>query len=149
MSKGEKGFTIVELMVIVVVVASFSGLFFRGMMGFVEYQRLRSEVREVYSLFLAARQRAIFSQEDHGLRFDPADQQVILYGEQQGELEVLCLEDKRIELCSSNIIFGGQQRVIFKPVGTAGSGRLILESGQRSFQIVVFGVTGRVRYERV
>ena len=147
--KEEKGFTIVELMVIVVIIASFSGLFLFVLTGFVDYFRLRSEVREVYSLFLSARQRAIFHQEDHVIRFDVFKQQIILYSQQQGELEVHCLGDKSIELKQSNIIFGGNGEVNFKPVGTSGSGRVIFETKDHAFQIVVYGVTGRVRYESV
>lgn len=145
--KKTRGFTMVEILVVLTVFSVFSFCFFGGIVDIVAYYRLKTEIQKIYAIFFRARQEAIFRQENCFVKFNIKKQKLI-FATKKKVLAVHSLAEG-VKLKKENLKFGGSKEVVFKPLGTAKSGRLTLENKQgQKYALIVYGVTGRIRYQR-
>ena len=144
----QKGFTILELLVVISIFSLLVSLTaLHTGRSVVTFFRLHLASRQLYFDFLAARQQAIRGQDEYGIRFDLAEGSYTFFSGKKGDLKKNYLSNN---LAFKEISFtGNRPEASFKPTGTARGGSVVIASNTgNSYRIVVYGVTGRIRYER-
>jgi type II secretion system protein H len=154
-----KGFTLLELLVIIAIVGTLATVSFLSLGGSIAGYRFKSAVREVYSDMQMARLGAIKGGTDWALCFS-ADGTFSSYTirDDSGTDRTLCTADdpkpyrKSVDSASihSEVTyvenFSGS-KLFFTPQGTSISGNVTLSSDSRSQQVTVNGMTGNIRIQ--
>ena len=145
---GNRGFTLLEVIIIVSVIIILFSISINSLNGWKNYFGIKSAVNKLYFNFLEVRQLALITHEDCGIYFDDKKNQYFLFKE-SGEIYKRVPLPDNIYFNEGDITFGGDRRVIFKPIGTAEGGHIIISTSGHQYSIIVYGHTGRIRYERV
>ena len=145
MFKHNKAFTIIELMVVIVILGTVSYLPLNNINSLTEHILLRSEVKKLVSYLLQTRHWAVNNHQISGIRFNKSNQKYEIFTDTISKKNYQLPPE--ITLKEVNLSFGNQA-VEFQPTGTCLGGNIILSNQQgQSYQITIYGTTGRVRWE--
>jgi general secretion pathway protein H len=141
---GARGFTLLELIVTLLVVAIAVGLVAPTIGRSTEALRVRAEVAGFSATFRHAREQAITTRQPFTVAINPTARLLTVT---TGEDEV-----RWTRALSSNVgIEAHTQRALtvrFEPQGTSSGGEFRLSSGKIGYRVSVDQVTGRVRSQR-
>ncbi len=135
----EGGYTLVEIVVVLVILALAMGVVVPAVGRSVEGIRLRAEVAGVASFLRSAREQAITQRKPYAVRVDP----------QTGLLVLTTGTDavKASRSLRAAVRLEGTQAISFLPQGLSSGGRLRV--GSPGYLITVDPLTGRVTAQRV
>jgi type II secretion system protein H len=142
------GFTLVELLVVLGIMALVIGISVPGLTGYTRHVRLKTATRQIAGLVSLARSSAISAHEDHAVVLDPEAGEIRVETVSSGE----ALE-QRVRLPKSvtaQLEIGGEpsaeSRFVFRSSGalTGRSISIVLADEQRRQTITVVGATGAV-----
>lgn len=144
----EVGFVLVELLVVISIIGLLATGTMFGAQRLLSKSKLETGTQEILSDFRKAQQLAISKQVNYGIRFDAESNEYTIFNNEQGDIKTKQLS-KGIRYDEDGIVFGGDQKVTFIPMGTADSGHLTLitDIGEK-YKIVVSGI-GRIRLEKL
>jgi general secretion pathway protein H len=139
-----RGFTLLELIVTLVVIAVAAGLVAPAIGRSTESLRVRAEVAGFSATFRHAREQAITMRQAFTVQVNLANRLLTVT---TGEDEVRWTRalSKRVELRADT---PGSLAVRFEPQGTSSGGEFHLMSGKIVYRVTVDAVTGRVRNQR-
>ena len=139
-----RGFTLLELIVTLVVIAVAAGLVAPAIGRSTESLRVRAEVAGFSATFRHAREQAITTRQAFTVQVGLANRMLTVT---TGEDEVRWTRalSKRVELRADT---PGSLAVRFEPQGTSSGGDFHLISGKIAYRVTVDAVTGRVRNQR-
>ncbi|SJZ86236.1 type II secretion system protein [Selenihalanaerobacter shriftii] len=142
----EEGFTLLEIMVVLSLVGILSSLIIVRSGNLVSRYRLEATINEMTSDFRRVQQRAISEQVTYGIRFNPTNETYTLFNEDDGDIETKDLDDS---LEYDDVVFGGDQEVTFKPIGTADNGHITVANDNNDGYTIWVSILGRIRLEKV
>ncbi len=146
----ERGFTLVEMLVVLAIIAMFLGISTPFVAGFGKGLRLRASAREISSVLRIARSNAVTFRRDFSVVFDTEKNEYWI------EDSTGSLFDKAFRLPRSvrlsrkddtDPVTFQNDRITFKPTGSIeGSGGTITITDNRGFskEIIVVGPTGKI-----
>jgi prepilin-type N-terminal cleavage/methylation domain-containing protein len=139
-----RGFTLLELIITLVVVAVAAGLVAPAIGRSTETLRVRAEVAGFSATFRHAREQAITTREAFTVLVNPTNRLLTVT---TGEDEVRWTRalSKRVEIRADT---PGSLAVRFEPQGTSSGGEFHLISGKIAYRVTVDAVSGRVRNQR-
>lgn len=139
-----RGFTLLELIVTLVVVAVAVGLVAPAIGRSTEALRARAEVAGFSATFRHAREQAITTRQAFTVSVDPPARLLTVT---TGEDEVRWTRalSKRVDIRADT---PSSLAVRFEPQGTSSGGEFHVSSGKISYRVTVDPVTGRVRNQR-
>jgi type II secretion system protein H len=155
------GFTLIELMIVLVLIGIFSGLMLAEMRGTYEDALLRSSARKIISAVNLAASKAVTVNRNHAVWLNPAENRLKIQLENQSEpIEEMSL-DSRITVIPREPSQpleedetpedavppkGDLQKITFHPDGTADSREIVLRD-RMGIELVlrINPVTGRIR----
>jgi general secretion pathway protein H len=140
---GARGFTLLELIVVMLVLAVVAGLAMPTVGRSVDAVRARAEVAGVSALFRHAREQAIALRRVHAVVVDPERREVrVVAGD----------ETRRTRALPAGVLVEtsppSTHTVRFEPHGGSTGGEVRLVTGSAAYRITVEPVTGRVRSRR-
>jgi general secretion pathway protein H len=142
------GFTLVELLVVLVILAALSGLLLIRFDGVLEGMELRGASRDVASALRYARGRAIATQQETGVAIDVESRQYRVLGTDDTRVHgfnpriaVDMITDRSAFLSDT------EAAIRFFPDGSSTGGGITLSSGTNGYHIDVQWLTGRVRVD--
>jgi general secretion pathway protein H len=141
------GFSLIEITVAVVVLASLTGLAMAHLAPTTDRMRLRAEAREIAAIVAAQRTRAVVGQVPMAMTID-ADRNTITYGSPALVRQL----PATLAIAPARTTEGGGQargRIVFFPEGGSSGGAFVLSSRSHSIVITVDWLTGRIALERV
>jgi type II secretion system protein H len=162
-ANSNRGFTLVELMVVLALIAIFSGLMFAEMRGSYEDSLLRFTARKIMGAANLANSKAVSSNRAHALVLDPAEGRlaILVEGErrpvEEGKLDTrIQLEVREVSAPSEDDPEEPREardekkreldRIQFLPDGTADARDILLRDRQGvELALRINPVTGRVR----
>ena len=140
----DRGFTLIELIVTLIVVALAVGLVIPAIGRSTESVRARSEVARFSAMFRHAREQAIATQRGHAVVIDLGTRRTLLVAAPDEIRQTRALPpDLQVEANPPNAL-----AVRFDPTGVTSGGDFRLTTGQTRFRVMVDPLTGRVRSER-
>jgi prepilin-type N-terminal cleavage/methylation domain-containing protein len=141
---GERGFTLLELIVTLFILALAVGLSAPALGRNVQALRARAEVAGFSAVLRHAREQAITSQRTHSVVIDPAEHRVtIVTGEQDVRATKALPAHLTVEASPPPAL-----TVRFEPQGVSTGGTFHLTSGDVRYRVTVDSLTGRVRTAR-
>lgn len=141
-----RGFSLVELVVVMVLIAALAALGLAAIGSGLPGQKLRGAAREIAAELRFTRAQAIATGREQVFSIDVGEKRWRGPGERSGELpEGIALEvtGAREELESPQVV-----AIRFFPEGAATGGRLVLRSGEAAWRVDVAWLTGEVRLRR-
>ena len=150
-----RGFALLELLVIVVILGMVSALVFPSMSRTMTGVRLKTSSRDVLNLFRIARETAIRGQEAHKIRVDFVNRTISLtdyFGEPRSQyqlLEDIALDAIRLE--GAEVARQEIVDLVFYPEGYATGAELVLKIRETDNKIVlrIDAVTGTALITKV
>jgi general secretion pathway protein H len=140
--RAQGGFTLFELLLVLVIMASGYALVVRFTSGGVSGAELKSATRAVAAGLRDARGTAIAKQQNTALTLDLGRRTMGVSGQRERKLP------ERLELklytAQSEIVDEQHGAIRFYPDGSSTGGRVTLASGERKFLVDVDWLTGRV-----
>lgn len=141
-----RGFTLVELLLVLVILAAMSALLLVRFDGVLEGIELRGASRDVASALRHARGRAIATQQETGVAIDVESRQYRVLGTDDARVYGF---NQRIvvDLVADRTAFlsDTEAAIRFFPDGSSTGGGITLSSGASGYHIAVQWLTGRVR----
>jgi general secretion pathway protein H len=138
-----RGFTLLELLVVLVIAASGYALVVRFTSGGVSGAELKSAARAVAAGLRDARGTAIARQQSTALVLDLEGRSMEV-GEGLRTRQLPARLDMKLYTAQSEIVDGKRGAIRFYPDGSSTGGRVTLASGERRFLVDVDWLTGRV-----
>jgi general secretion pathway protein H len=138
-----RGFTLLELLVVLVIAASGYALVVRFTSGGVSGAELKSAARAVAAGLRDARGIAIARQQSTALVLDLEGRSMEV-GEGLRARQLPARLDMKLYTAQSEIVDGKRGAIRFYPDGSSTGGRVTLASGERRFLVDVDWLTGRV-----
>jgi prepilin-type N-terminal cleavage/methylation domain-containing protein len=139
-----KGFTLLELIVTLLVVAVAVGLVAPAIGRSTEAVRARAEVAGFAATLRRAREQAITKRQQHTVVVDPVSRlQTVMTGEDEVQWTHALSARLTIEAATPDGL-----TVRFEPQGTSSGGEFRVTSGAVTYRVTVDAVTGRVRNHR-
>lgn len=138
-----RGFTLLELLVVLVIAASGYALVVRFTSGGVSGAELKSAARAVAAGLRDARGTAIARQQSTALVLD-LERRSMEVGEGLRARQLPARLDMKLYTAQSEIVDGKRGAIRFYPDGSSTGGRVTLASGERQFLVDVDWLTGRV-----
>jgi len=150
----QRGVTLVELIVVMVIIAIGAVLIAPNIGGFLPNYRLRSGAREIVSTMRLAQMKAISTNQGHGVAFGANSFQVF-YRDTGGVLQadgVSVSLPKGVELIDNTfplVTVGGSNKPFaeFNPNSTSSAGAVNVKGKKGSKRITVASATGRIKIE--
>jgi len=139
--RGERGFTLLELLVTLLLAVLITGLVAPEFRKSIAGMRLRQESREVAAFLRQARGRAITRASIVELVIDP-EQHTITATPDEPQYRTDELVD--MQLPDRDLPFGSRLRIVFYPDGSSSGGAFLLAAGGKSYAITVDWMTGRI-----
>lgn len=133
--RGQDGFTLIEIAVVLVIIALAYGLVTPALSGFVAGTRLESAARDIALALREARSTAIVTGRELQFQIEPATPGW-RFGDRHGSFD----RDVTVTLETS----AGDPAITFYPGGHSTGGRIGLESDGRGRIIEIHWLTGRV-----
>jgi len=153
------GFTMLEMMIIVVIIGIMAGLAVPSFMSWIPKMKLKNDARQNLNLLRQARSKSVSDNSQYGIYFDIANKQIHFF-EDNNNPELTCYEPGSDSLVippvnlESNVSFGeclfNGDAVVFYPNGSAStSGSITVQdtTSDNFFTISVLASTGRVKME--
>ncbi|WP_435103498.1 GspH/FimT family pseudopilin [Arhodomonas sp. AD133] len=139
-----RGFTLLELMVVIAILAVAAVLVGPRFAGAIESVRLQAATRDVASALRAARTEALRERRDAAVLID-VDRG--LYQLSSASESRALPEGTKVGLVAggADISSDSQGRIVFFPDGSSSGGRISLANNGRQFRVDVNWLTGRVR----
>ena len=155
LKKSQSGFTIIELMIVVVMIGIFVGLAVADLSGHSDRLKLKSQARDILSYLRLARSLAVSNRTPHGVFFDENDRKFILFQDKVDLSDntydvgdsLIYSEDLKTVVGYGTCSFPNNA-VVFQADGSASSsGSIGLSSLTTDWSLVVdvLASTGRVR----
>ncbi|MEO8162119.1 MAG: GspH/FimT family protein [Arenimonas sp.] len=144
--KGERGFTLIELIVVLVLVAAVVAIGASAMSRQLPGQRLRESARELAAQLRYTRAQAIASGESKLFTLDARSREWQAGGKRHGRLArdiAILATGARNEQQREGLV-----AVRFFPEGAATGGRFVLSHGDAAWQVDVQWLTGEVTLQR-
>lgn len=138
-----RGFTLLELLVVLVIAGAGYALLVRFNAGGVSGAQLKSAARAVAAGLRDARGTAIARQESTALVLDLENRSMEVGGGARAR-ELPRRLDLKLYTAQSEIVDGKRGAIRFYPDGSSTGGRVTLASGERRFLVDVDWLTGRV-----
>lgn len=142
-SKGARGFTLIELVVTLFVLAIAAGLVGPAIGRSLETVRARAEVSRFSAMLRHAREQAITTRQAHAFVVDPAGHRLVIVASGEVRETRTLPEHVRIEAASTSAL-----SVRFEPHGVSTGGAFRVRSGPVAYRVTVDAFTGRVRIRR-
>ncbi len=149
----EAGFTLMELMMTVVVLAVLTGIAIPSFMTLMPGMRLNGAARQVMGDLMAARMKAVKENNEYKVFFTGSDQYTILddddndgYAESGEATTIKNIQDEYYDVTIDKT---GYNDPVFQPRGTASIIILTLTNSQGAQKKVKVHLTGRVKIEDV
>jgi len=139
----QRGFTLLELLLVLVIVAAGYALLVRGVPGGASGSELKSAARTVAAGLREARGTAIASQEPTALVLDLEKRSMEVSNGARPRILPPRL-DMKLYTAQSEIVDERRGAIRFYPDGSSTGGRVTLASGQRTLLVDVDWLTGRV-----
>lgn len=145
-ARRSRGFTLIELMVVLVILAGVVGVLTLRFDGALAGMETRSAARDVASALRYARGRAIAGQQETGVAIEVEAREYRLLGLDEerrhalGDRIAIDLLTDRTSLLSDN-----EGAIRFFPDGSSTGGEIILASEAGRYAITIDWLTGRVR----
>jgi general secretion pathway protein H len=142
-----KGFTLIEVAVVLLVLALAAGLVLPSIASLTSAVRARADIAGVVAFLRYAREQAITRREAHEVRLAPDARTLLLTTGKRGEVKAArqIRPPTRIAVQSP-----GPRSVIFLPEGRATGGAFLVEAaGRRLYRVTVDPLSGRVSNRRV
>lgn len=143
LSRAHRGFTLLELLLVLVIAATGYALVARLSSGGVSGAELKSAARAVAAGLRDARGTAIATQESAALTLDVEHRSMEVSGGRRPRALPQRLELK-LYTAQSEIVDAGRGSIRFYPDGSSTGGRVTLASGERKLLVDVDWLTGRV-----
>jgi general secretion pathway protein H len=142
------GFTLLELMVVIAIMAALTGLFPLALNRFVPARRVDAAARELVADIRLAQARSVGSGKPVALEPAGNGYRVLAASGSGGDAAVTrdWRASTRLELEAGDGAKGLKSLRLF-PDGSSSGARLIIRDGERSRAVVVSELTGRVRVE--
>ena len=147
-----KGFSLIELLTVLVILGTLTALAMPNLAGFIEYIRLTgetrkisSDLREYHSLAITKYHNAAISHYNYEFTFDISDNSYIIEKENPSDP----LDRETVKTVSIEVdITSADSPITFYPMGNASAATIVLENteGEQS-SISVSSSTGHVRIE--
>ncbi|MBK6982635.1 MAG: prepilin-type N-terminal cleavage/methylation domain-containing protein [Betaproteobacteria bacterium] len=141
--RAERGFTLLELLLVLVIVAAGYAMVVRLNAGGVSGAELKSAARAVAAGLRDARGTAIATQESAALTLDLENRSMEVSGGRRARTLPQRL-DLKLYTAQSEIVDDKHGAIRFYPDGSSTGGRVTLASGERKFLVDVDWLTGRV-----
>ncbi len=141
-----RGFSLVELVVVMVLIAALAALGLAAIGSGMPGQKLRGAAKELAAELRFTRAQAIATGREQVFRIDVDGKRWNGSGERSGQLpEGIALEvtGAREELEAPQVV-----AIRFFPEGAATGGRVVLRSGEAAWRVDVAWLTGEVRLHR-
>ena len=141
---GSRGFTLLELVVALLVIAVAVGLVAPTIGRTMESVRARAEVAGFSATLRHAREQAITTRQQHTVVVNPTSRLVTVTGAEDEVRWTRAISPRlTIDATTPDALI-----VRFEPQGTSSGGAFRLSSGAVTYRITVDAVTGRVRNQR-
>lgn len=149
----ERGFSLLELLVVIIIMGVISALALPSFSKFLENIEMRKSIRSLSSILRFARSRAIQEGASHKVNFE---EKGLWVSKEDRDGRYIRLEGKR----GANIILpelevaplseGNEASITFYPKGTSSGGEIILEvRNEQAYRITVERITGKIRVEKI
>lgn len=141
---GARGFTLLEIVVVLLVLAVAVGLAAPTIGRSLESVRTRAEVASFSATLRHAREQAITTRQQHTVVVNPTMRLVTVTGDED-EVRWKRALSPRLTI---DVVDPDALRIRFEPQGTSSGGTFRLRSGAVRYRVTVDAVTGRVRNQR-
>lgn len=147
--KGERGFSLVETIIVVSLIAIISGFSITTLNSFLPRFRLSSAAREVLTDLMNARMQAVSKKHKMLITFPSTYQYTIIEDRDNNEALTSGEPSRTYDLHSSfgDVIVASPSSIIFKPLGTAAAGAAITVSSSAGTKTVLVSLGGRVKIQ--
>ncbi|HQZ44493.1 MAG TPA: GspH/FimT family pseudopilin [Usitatibacteraceae bacterium] len=142
-SRAERGFTLLELLLVLVIAAASYAMVVRFSAGGVSGAELKSAARAVAAGLRDARGTAVATQESASLTLDLEHRSMEVSGGRRPRSLPKRL-DLKLYTAQAEIVDDKRGAIRFYPDGSSTGGRVTLASGERKFLVDVDWLTGRV-----
>lgn len=154
-NRGTAGFTLVELMIVVAIIAITAGAVGFSVNNQMPKYRLRGDTRTLASNFMLARMKATSNGVQYAIQFDLGPPQGYNLQRSNGD-GTWTTESYHREISDSVGIVsvvddsgtygaGSNARIIYNPNGSSGTGEVVLNSSGGQYRITLTPTTGRVK----
>jgi len=143
--RASRGFTLIEIMAVLVIIAGVMGVFAFSIAGRLEKQKISGAAREVMSALRMTRSQAIVGRQEQALEVDLDAHTVTVPGREPVQLPEqieLKLVTASTEVSSSKV-----GRIRFFPDGGSTGGSLSLMTDSRQWQVKVSWLTGEIELD--
>lgn len=144
--KKTAGFTLIEILITISLLLIIFSVFSFQLNGWISYFKLKTDIRDLYSTLLMARQLSILNQENYEIIFNIKEKSYNLLSENGSNIQSKKL---RSGIQYYKLNFKRGSIMSFTPIGTAEGGSIILNNNTgEKYILTVYSHTGRVRYSK-
>ena len=137
-----RGFTLIELMVVIMLIAAAYVLVPRYLFSGVSGADLKASSRDIAAGLRMARAEAVNTRRDTSLTLDMEKRTFTINGAQTRKLPELL--EMKLVTAQSEVVNQSQASIRFFPDGSSTGGRVTVASGERKYEVDVDWLTGRV-----
>lgn len=138
---GQRGFTLIELMLVIVLIAMSYVLVPRYLFSGVSGADLKASSRDIAAGLRMARAEAVTSRRDAALVLDMDKRNFTVAG---GTRQLPEAVELKLFTAQSEIVSERRGAIRFFPDGSSTGGRITVASGERKYEVDVDWLTGRV-----